>query len=320
MAFLRRVRSWRGFTLIELLVVIAIIAILIALLVPAVQKVREAAARTQCSNNLKNLALACVHCADTNKGKIPPGIGLYPVMSDVAKGNGNGGHFFHLMPYYEQSNVYKGALLVNEAGGDGRNGGLDTYEQWTGAAQQARLAILNCPSDPTGDTYDGWSPAMSSYGYNGQIIREAYPWGWNNQTIRFPGGITDGTSNTILYMDALRRVGSGPYNERYWPDWGGTVYSYSDPNGSDLGCPFGPLPNWPGGAQPGSNVLFQTNPVVVNAHASNFYACFGGTPHGQVIMVAMFDGTVRTISRGVSNASWWAAITPAHNDLIGSDF
>src|SRR5437660_4392262 len=66
-------RGRTGFTLIELLVVIAIIAILIALLVPAVQKVREAAARTQCINNLKNLALACVHYADTHKGALPPG-------------------------------------------------------------------------------------------------------------------------------------------------------------------------------------------------------------------------------------------------------
>jgi len=124
---------------------------------------------------------------------IPSGIGLYPVNNNVATNNGNGGHFFHLMPYFEANNVYK-QTMSNDP--DGRNGGLPTYEQWTGAAQQAKLAILNCPSDPTGDTFDGWSPAMTSYGYNGQIVRYAYPWGWNTQTIRFPGGITDGSSNT----------------------------------------------------------------------------------------------------------------------------
>src|SRR5262249_48777863 len=87
-----------AFTLIELLVVIAIIAILIALLVPAVQKVREAAARTQCQNALKNVALAAQNYHSVYK-MFPPGFGTQPVAQ-------NNGVFIALLPYVEQTAVY----------------------------------------------------------------------------------------------------------------------------------------------------------------------------------------------------------------------
>src|SRR5262245_14562273 len=108
----------RGFTLIELLVVIAIIAILIALLVPAVQKVREAAARTQCTNNLKQLALACIGYADDHNKTLPPG-GLF---GRDAQGNFNwnwdnnqGSWLVYTLPYMEQAPMYNNA--VKAAGG-----------------------------------------------------------------------------------------------------------------------------------------------------------------------------------------------------------
>src|SRR5262249_14277325 len=124
----------RAFTLIELLVVIAIIAVLIALLVPAVQKVREAASKTQCANNLKQLALA-VHVYENSYGYFP-----------AARG-GNATWCFRILPYIEQDNVYRTGVAPN--------GGLITGSFATAVppsgpftGYSAVIKTFFCPSRP----------------------------------------------------------------------------------------------------------------------------------------------------------------------------
>jgi len=291
-------RRWQAFTLIELLVVIAIIAILIALLVPAVQKVREAAARTQCTNNLKQMSLACIAAADTYQGKLPPGIGLYPSTTPTNVGrtnNGNGGVLFHLLPFVEQVALYKNSL-----GTDSRNNNLATYSQWVGQVNgNAAVSVYNCPTDPTWP--DGANRTRTSYVHNGQIFRHNYVWGTIGLT-RYPAGLGDGTSNTILFSEGMRLCVTGNYNDRFWADWGGVAYS------NDEGDPTGPNAGMTTYAFPLTTVNGNT--------AGN---CNGGIAtviHTQVILCGMGDGSVQTISASVTPAIWWAAWTPNGGESI----
>jgi prepilin-type N-terminal cleavage/methylation domain-containing protein len=105
-------KRWRGFTLIELLVVIAIIAILIGLLLPAVQKVREAAARTQSQNNLKQMVLALHNFGDSHQTQFPPAYGDFPIGSGgwTTPNTAEGTLFYHILPFLEQQNTYNAGI------------------------------------------------------------------------------------------------------------------------------------------------------------------------------------------------------------------
>ena len=313
----RRARRRQAFTLIELLVVIAIIAILIALLVPAVQKVREAAARTQCQNNLKQVVLATINYADTNRGNLPPGLGNAP-NRDGGANAGSGGLLFHILPYVEQAAAYKVSNQGNDP--DGRNNGLPTHSLWN--AQNVHVPNYLCPSDPT--QLDGWAKSKTSYAYNGQVFGVSYPWNWGMGNKRFPASLTDGTSNTAFFterqvMTTGQRSGTtlapgitqqwAPDDGfNFWPDWGPSVYSpeageqsmYCFPDARSL-----PYFQPKGGCVEGG--------ACANANKPN-------SPHSGGIMVGVADGSVRFVSQSISAPTWWAAFTPRQGDILGNDW
>ncbi len=325
-------RRMRGFTLIELLVVIAIIAILIGLLLPAVQKVREAAARAQCSNNIKQISLACVNCADTHQGKLPGDAGAYPTfIAGGAPYNGDGGVMFHLLPFIEQNNLYLTTLGPEPTWGGSscRNGNQAlTYSQWnSGQLTATYVKSYICPSDPTLGTQWSGNFAVSSYGFNGQIFTQAICVGasqgggtWGTQR-NFPSYITDGTSNTLAFTEKEITQYGVPYSGQlpdqgmnYYPDWGPSLFS---PNYEPSGITVKGLP-------PVASMFIVQPKMGCNATGQGTGGCAPGyqpsTGHTGGIMVGMFDGSVRLVAQGISLTTWWAAITPQNGDLLGPDW
>jgi prepilin-type N-terminal cleavage/methylation domain-containing protein/prepilin-type processing-associated H-X9-DG protein len=251
-----RWRLGKGFTLIELLVVIAIIAILIALLVPAVQKVREAAARAQCQNNLKQMALATISYADTNRGVLPPG-GVCGATPWVQNSNGSwanrGSWQVYILPNMEQTALFN--QITATAGG-----AIANIENSVGKYNFANARTLpygKCPSDDAditqGTSYVASMGSQCAIGPNG-----CDPHQFRCQTgiasdirglfnrlgaqIRFPASIPDGTSNTILLGEAMNRVHDHLRGNAWWDFNGGNSHcttiipiNYLTPEKMDLG-------------------------------------------------------------------------------------
>jgi prepilin-type N-terminal cleavage/methylation domain-containing protein/prepilin-type processing-associated H-X9-DG protein len=218
------VRRQPGFTLIELLVVIAIIAVLIGLLLPAVQKVREAAARTKCQNNLKQIGLA-MHNYHSSYGHFPPGYvsnpPRLPAGADAEYDTGPGwGWATYLLPYLEQDNLYRTIDLKQ---------GIEA--PINAAARVQVLAVFRCPSDtpiPPNEVFDvegdhhaviarvAFSNYAAMFGRGEASETPDHGDGvfYRNSRVRLEG-ITDGTSQTLAAGERSGRI--------VWGTWTGSV-------------------------------------------------------------------------------------------------
>jgi len=294
----------QGFTLIELLVVIAIIAILIGLLLPAVQKVREAAARTQSINNVKQLGLA-LHNIQSSYGKLPPSFGYFPGNAD---GTGDGGSniapahrgslLYMLLPFIEQNNLY---TTMNGYGGDSwyiYNAGVKTFMSPADANFQQMAA-----GPDTGRPLTCYVSNLSVFGPTGNQAGNWNATSAGDIVTLFP----DGTSNTVTFLEEFA-VCQG--QDALWTESNNgqarqtNVFPYQGNQGfgpNALPLSAVPLPQF------NANVN-NCNPNTVQAHSS------GG------LVVGIGDGSTRLVSSGVSQLTWSMAICPNDGGVLGSDW
>jgi prepilin-type N-terminal cleavage/methylation domain-containing protein/prepilin-type processing-associated H-X9-DG protein len=290
----------QGFTLIELLVVIAIIAILIALLVPAVQKVREAAGRTQCENNLKQIALASHNYHDNYK-RFPPGLNLpgqensgWDPAPDAERYYG-----LHvaLFPYYEQANLQKQLILdVQDPQSQNCNGPDSPGAQV--------IPMLTCPAEaffPSGyvGTYGNLYFGLTSYGgcsgtsqtssTANQMARNGVFFMNSRTTL---ATIVDGTSSTLLFGERSRQNLPATSSSEALGGWA-----------------------WANSFAQEDNTMNTNEPIEgVQLHDLNQF----GSQHagGDLANFAFADGSVRAISRTISIVNFQRLSTCAGGEVV----
>ncbi len=330
MARLRRQRH-TAFTLVELLVVLAIIAVLLGLLLSAVQKVREAAARTQSGNHLRQSGLAVHHCQD-QYGALPPGWGYFPGgPGDPTNRGGSAGLgnvFFHLLPFIEQDNLYRSTAEP----GTGPPTGPGTYytpfgPTYPGIAPSP-IKLYQNPSDPSlsasgtvqgsGTAADGWGAC--GYAFNAQVFCTVDRGGgfvdwWARP--RIPATFVDGTSNTITFAEKFTVCGdpAGAYGGA--SAWAEAPAEEATPVFAVSRFPTGGLP--PGGIpSTGPATHFQVRPLPYASDSCEYWVPQTAGAGG--ILVGLADGGVRNVAGGIRPATWWAACTPAGGEVLGSDW
>jgi prepilin-type N-terminal cleavage/methylation domain-containing protein len=334
----------RGFTLIELLVVIAIIAILIALLVPAVQKVREAAARTQTVNNLKQLSLANHSCNDVFL-KLPPAIGPFGQIQNFIVNsvlNNYATVHMHLLPYIEQDNLYKSFLpppsglsvdpsltsfiikpFISPSDNSQVNDGANAQNFLANLRVYADVfsQSANLQTDPVGNTTTfpnaapnapaSWTNVQANAGVPGGFAAVGMPQNPNIMscpayygTPGIPRTFQDGTSNTISFVTGYMVCNNT----------GSPLYRYYYNQGPFFGFWMNGQSNTTGTAN-ANGTIFQTQPQTALA---DFFT--PQTMYVSGIPVGLFDGSVRMVNDQISTTTWARACQPNDNQVLGTDW
>jgi prepilin-type N-terminal cleavage/methylation domain-containing protein/prepilin-type processing-associated H-X9-DG protein len=312
-----------AFTLIELLVVIAIIAVLIGLLLPAVQKVREAAARMSCSNNLKQLGLA-LHNYEGTYGKLPPSRTFPNNMSFSIQSK--------LLGYIEQDNAYR-LIDFTQAPTAAANA----------AAAAAKVKIFLCPSDPynnvptqyAGNNYRAnegvglpmWYGPTDTSNVNTALPPPNGPFFCNSEN-RF-ADITDGLSNTAAFSEHVK----GDFSQTVATEKADTFKPGTYPSTADQAVADCNAIDWrnlsfQGYSDVGAPWLYGYHSTTSYWHSSgpNTRSCMfppsrimttANSYHTQGVNLALCDGSVRFVSDTVGLATWRALGTKASGEVLG---